>query len=37
VADGVLTAALGTGWEFTINFIAPATGTHTLEGDDQGG
>ena len=32
VADGVLTAALGTGWEFTINFIAPATGTHTLEG-----
>jgi hypothetical protein len=32
VADGVLTAALGTGWEFTINFIAPTTGTHTLEG-----
>ena len=32
VADGVLTAALGTCWEFTINFIAPTTGTHTLEG-----
>jgi hypothetical protein len=32
VADGVLTAALGTGWEFVINFIAPTTATHTLEG-----
>ena len=31
VADGVVTAALGTGWEFTINFIAPTTATHTLE------
>lgn len=32
VADGVVTAALGTGWEFTINFIAPNSATHTLEG-----
>jgi hypothetical protein len=32
VADGVVTAALGTGWEFRINFIAPTTATHTLEG-----
>ena len=32
VADGVLTQAIGTGWEFTINFIAPTTATHTLEG-----
>ena len=32
VADGVVTAAIGTGWEFTINFIAPTTATHTLEG-----
>ena len=30
-ADGVLTAALAAGWEFVITFIAPATGTHTLE------
>ena len=31
VADGVVTAAIGTGWEFTVNFIAPLTATHTLE------
>ncbi len=32
VADGVLSVAMGTGWSFTIDFIAPTTGTHTLEG-----
>ena len=32
VADGIVTQALGTGWSFTINFIAPTTATHTLEG-----
>ncbi len=32
VADGVLTAVIGTGWQFVVNFIAPTTGTHTLEG-----
>lgn len=31
VADGVLKQVIGTGWEFTIDFIAPTTGTHTLE------
>ena len=31
VADGVLTASLGTGWTFVVDFIAPATATHTLE------
>jgi hypothetical protein len=32
VADGVLTAVIGTGWQFVIDFVAPTTGTHTLEG-----
>ena len=32
VADGILTQVIGTGWTFTINFIAPTTATHTLEG-----
>ena len=30
-ADGVLSQVIGSGWEFTINFIAPTTATHTLE------
>jgi hypothetical protein len=37
VADGVLTAALGTGWEFTINFIAPTTGNAHAGRGYQGG
>jgi hypothetical protein len=37
VADGVLTAALGTGWEFTINFIAPTTGNSHAGRGYQGG
>ena len=32
VADGILTAVIGTGWQFVIDFVAPTTGTHTLEG-----
>ncbi len=32
VADGILTQVIGTGWTFTINFIAPTSATHTLEG-----
>lgn len=31
VADGVLTQSIGTGWQFTVDFIAPTSGTHTLE------
>ena len=31
VADGVLTHVIGTGWQFTVDFIAPTSGTHTLE------
>jgi hypothetical protein len=31
VADGKLTAVVGTGWGWQIQFIAPTTGTHTLE------
>jgi len=31
VADGVLTHVIGTGWQFTLDFIAPTTATHTLE------
>jgi hypothetical protein len=31
-AEGVLRQVIGTGWEFTINFVAPTTATHTLEG-----
>ena len=31
VADGVLTQVIGTGWQFTVDFIAPTTATHTLE------
>mgnify|MGYP003383692909 CR=1 FL=1 len=30
-ADGVLRQVIGTGWEFVITFVAPTTGTHTLE------
>ncbi len=32
VADGVLTQVIGTGWQFQVDFIAPTSGTHTLEG-----
>jgi hypothetical protein len=31
VADGVLTHVIGTGWTFAVDFIAPTSGTHTLE------
>lgn len=31
VADGVLTQVIGTGWQFVVDFVAPTTGTHTLE------
>ncbi len=32
VADGVLTQVIGTGWQFVVDFIAPTSATHTLEG-----
>ncbi len=31
VADGKVTAVVGTGWAWTIEFLAPTTATHTLE------
>lgn len=37
VADGVLSQVIGTGWQFVVDFIAPTTGTHTLEGSIKAG
>ena len=37
VADGVLSQVIGTGWQFVIDFIAPTTATHTLEGGIKAG
>lgn len=31
VADGILRQVISTGWGFTIDFVAPVSGTHTLE------
>lgn len=32
VADGVLTQAMGAGWQFVVDFIMPDSASHTLEG-----
>lgn len=37
VADGVLSQVIGTGWQFVVDFVAPTTGTHTLEGSIKAG
>lgn len=31
VADGIVSVVIGTGWEWTVQFIAPRSATHTLE------